>query len=83
MVVCCLSLLVLIVCACRSWSDLRTEGDPKDANVYACFAVSESAALRALLGEPRMLGMTPDTVLVDLNAEVGSMPVCAFARVRV
>jgi hypothetical protein len=38
--------------------------------VYACFAVSEGAALRALLGEPRMLGMTPDTALVDLDAEV-------------
>lgn len=51
--------------------------------MYACFAVSESAALRALLGEPRMLGMTPDTALVDLNAEVGSMSVCASVRVRV
>ena len=37
--------------------------------MYACYAVSESACLRALLGEPRMLGMTPDTALVDLNAE--------------
>ena len=37
--------------------------------MYACYAVSESACLRALLGEPRMLGMTPDTALVDLHAE--------------
>ena len=48
--------------------------------MYACFAVSESAALRALLGEPRMLGMTPDTVLVDLNAEETTPALASMLR---
>jgi hypothetical protein len=48
--------------------------------VYACFAVSESAALRALLGEPRCLGMTPDTVLVDLDARETTPALAATLR---
>ena len=48
--------------------------------MYACFAVSEAAALRALLGEPRMLGMTPDTVLVDLNAEETTPALASMLR---
>ena len=55
-------------------------GDASDANVYACFAVSESAALRALLGEPRCLGMTPDTVLVDLDARETTLALAATLR---
>ena len=55
-------------------------GDASDANVYACFAVSESAALRALLGEPRCLGMTPDTVLVDLDARETTPALAATLR---
>ena len=48
--------------------------------MYACFAVSESAALRALLGEPRCLGMTPDTVLVDLDARETTPALAATLR---
>ena len=46
--------------------------------MYACYAVSEGACLRALLGEPRMLGMTPDTALVDLRAEETSRALASF-----
>ena len=46
--------------------------------MYACYAVAEAACLRALLGEPRMLGMTPDTALVDLRAEETSRGLAAF-----
>ena len=53
-------------------------GDARDANVYAVYAVSEAAALRALIGEPRCLGMTPDTALVDLQAEETSANLRSF-----
>lgn len=46
--------------------------------MYACYAVAEAACLRALLGEPRMLGMTPDTALVDLRAEETSRALASF-----
>ena len=46
--------------------------------MYACYAVAEAACLRALLGEPRMLGMTPDTALVDLGAEETSRGLASF-----
>ena len=46
--------------------------------MYACYAVAEAACLRALLGEPRMLGMTPDTALVDLGAEETSRALASF-----
>eukprot|EP00232_Nephroselmis_pyriformis_P022388 CAMPEP_0182870740 /NCGR_PEP_ID=MMETSP0034_2-20130328/10707_1 /TAXON_ID=156128 /ORGANISM="Nephroselmis pyriformis, Strain CCMP717" /LENGTH=296 /DNA_ID=CAMNT_0025003253 /DNA_START=65 /DNA_END=955 /DNA_ORIENTATION=+ len=56
-------------------------GDSQDANIYACYAVTEGAALKALLGEPRGLGMTPDTVLADLNASETSQDLAAMLRV--
>ena len=64
----------------RTHARTLRDGDSEDANVYACFAVSESAALGALLGEPRMLGMTPDTALVDLNAEETTPALASMLR---
>ena len=64
----------------RTGGGTLRDGDSRDANVYACFAVSERAALTALLGEPRMLGMTPDTALVDLNAEETTPALASMLR---
>jgi len=44
-------------------------GNPLHANVYAVYLVHEKAVLRALLNEPRYLGMNPDLVKVDLLAD--------------
>lgn len=59
---------------------LVPSGDPKDANIYAVYAVTEAAALKALLGEPRLLGMTPDTVLVDLDAAETTAALASLLR---
>jgi hypothetical protein len=55
-------------------------GDPRDANQYALYLVDERACLNALLGEPRFLTMTPDTVRLDLNDPQTSPEVTALAR---
>eukprot|EP00956_Cyclotella_meneghiniana_P031311 scaffold81874_cov50-Cyclotella_meneghiniana.AAC.2 len=55
-------------------------GDAKDANRYAVYAVDERACLEALLGEPRMLTMTPDSVRIDLNDPLTSPEVAAITR---
>ena len=57
-------------------------GDRLDANVYAVYAVPEESVLRALLREPRCLGMTPDTALVDLDAEETTPALAEFLRGR-
>jgi len=48
---------------------LVVTGNRLDANLYALYLVHEKALLCALLGEPRYLSMTPDTVRVDLTAD--------------
>lgn len=53
-------------------------GNPLHANLYAVYAVHESAALNALLNEPRFLSMTPDTAKIDLTAEETSPEVKAL-----
>ena len=55
-------------------------GDANDANRYALYAVDERACLEALLGEPRMLTMTPDSVRIDLNDPLTSPEVSSLAR---
>ena len=55
-------------------------GDANDANRYALYAVDERACLEALLGEPRMLTMTPDSVRIDLNDPLTSHEVSSLAR---
>ena len=57
-------------------------GDDLDANVYECYAVEPSAVLRALRGEPRMLGLTTDTVLVDLDASETSAKLSRLLKRR-
>ncbi|KAL7536773.1 hypothetical protein ACHAXR_007389 [Thalassiosira sp. AJA248-18] len=55
-------------------------GDANDANRYALYAVDERACLDALLGEPRLLTMTPDSVRIDLDDALTSPEVSALAR---
>lgn len=44
-------------------------GDRNDANIYSIYGVDRRQLVAALLNEPRFLSMTPDTALVDRNAE--------------
>jgi len=55
-------------------------GDRLDANQYALYLVDERACLQALLGEPRMLTMTPDAVRIDLDDKDTSPEVSALAQ---
>lgn len=55
-------------------------GDRCDANQYALYLVDERACLNALLGEPRLLTMTPDALRIDLEDERTSPEVRSFAR---
>ena len=55
-------------------------GDANDANCYALYLVDERACLNALLGEPRLLTMTPDSLRIDLDDPETSPAVRAFAR---
>jgi hypothetical protein len=50
--------------------------------VYECYAVEPSAVLRALRREPRMLGLTTDTVLVDLDASETSAKLSRLLKRR-
>jgi len=55
-------------------------GDRNDANLYALYLVDERACLNALLGEPRLLTMTPDALRIDLEDPATSPEVAKFAR---
>ncbi|CAM9100961.1 unnamed protein product, partial [Discosporangium mesarthrocarpum] len=44
-------------------------GCDEHANIYAIYAVDERQVVHTLNSEPRLLGMSPDTGLVDLTAE--------------
>ena len=50
------------------------------ANQYALYLVDERACLNALLGEPRLLTMTPDAVRIELDDPGTSPEVAALAR---
>eukprot|EP00931_Biecheleriopsis_adriatica_P059923 TRINITY_DN35931_c0_g1_i1.p1 TRINITY_DN35931_c0_g1~~TRINITY_DN35931_c0_g1_i1.p1 ORF type:complete len:297 (+),score=55.51 TRINITY_DN35931_c0_g1_i1:69-959(+) len=55
-------------------------GDWCDANQYALYIVDERQVLTALLGEPRMLSMTPDSLLLQLDDSGTDPQVSRFAR---
>ncbi|CAM9668946.1 unnamed protein product, partial [Hapterophycus canaliculatus] len=55
-------------------------GCAEHANLYAIYAVDSRQVLKALLSEPRFLSMTPDTGLVDLDAEETGQFVRTLAR---
>jgi hypothetical protein len=58
-------------------------GDARDANVYALYAVEERACLNALLGEPRVLSMTPDAARIELDDPLTSPSLAKFARLSI
>jgi hypothetical protein len=58
-------------------------GDARDANVYALYAVEERACLNALLGEPRVLSMTPDAARIELDDPLTSPALAKFARLSI
>eukprot|EP00930_Biecheleria_cincta_P059621 TRINITY_DN45330_c0_g1_i1.p1 TRINITY_DN45330_c0_g1~~TRINITY_DN45330_c0_g1_i1.p1 ORF type:complete len:295 (-),score=48.25 TRINITY_DN45330_c0_g1_i1:187-1071(-) len=55
-------------------------GDRNDTNQYALYLVDERSCLNALLGEPRLLTMTPDAVRIELDDPATSPDVTALAR---
>lgn len=55
-------------------------GDWCDANQYALYIVDERQVLTALLGEPRMLSMTPDSLLLQLNDSGTDPKITQFAH---
>ena len=62
---------------------LRTALPCTPANQYALYLVDERACLNALLGEPRLLTMTPDAVRLDLDDPCTSAEVAALARAAI
>mmetsp|Transcript_81766 Transcript_81766/g.226498 ORF Transcript_81766/g.226498 Transcript_81766/m.226498 type:complete len:295 (-) Transcript_81766:147-1031(-) len=58
-------------------------GDRSDANQYALYLVDERSCLNALLGEPRLLTMTPDAVRIELDDPATSTEVRALARAAI
>ncbi len=48
---------------------LVATGNTNDANISSIYAIDRRQSVKALLGEPRFLSMTPDSAFVDRNAD--------------